>query len=105
MSHDKLKLVGYFLSVLHRFQENALQRISLVTEPPNLYLIIRSQSINVANLSSILQDDLQAILAGNCTFTPECVDCTNKFFELAARFEHEKLLIRLALFLEIAILN
>src|SRR5256885_2042543 len=101
----KLKLVGQFRSVLHRFQEDIFQRISLVTEPPNLDLMVRGQSINVTNLSSLLQNDLQSILAGDSAFTSERIDRTYKLLEFAARFEHKKLLVRLALFLEITVLN
>src|SRR5438128_11607985 len=86
-------------SVLHCFQENVFQRISLVTEPPNLYLIVRGQPINVTNLSSALQNDLQSILAGNRALTSERVNRAGKLFEFAARFEHEKLLVGFALFL------
>src|ERR1041385_5602059 len=94
-----------FRAVLHCLQENVFQRIALVTEPPNLHLMVRCQSIQVANLSSVLQNDLQSILAGNRAFTSERVNRTREFFKFAPRFEHEKLPVRFAFFLEIAVLN
>src|SRR5437762_13523837 len=82
---------------------DVFQRISLVAQTPDLHLLFCGQAIKVSHLNAVLQDDLKTITARQRVLTTEFGESFDEFVVIAARLEHQKLAIRLALFLEIAI--
>src|SRR6266849_160852 len=83
--------ISRLATVFHSFQKDIFQRIPLVSQPPNLYLRLPSQPVNVANLSARLQNYFQPIIAGDGAFASQRVDPSDKLFQIATRLEHQEL--------------
>ncbi len=84
-------------------QKDVFEGIALERQPPNLYLRRGREPVQIANLSSLLQDHFQTMFARDRVFTTQRAERRREGLLIAARFQHQEFLVRFSLFFEVAV--
>src|SRR5712692_4970124 len=100
LSHGEREFSG---TVLHRLQEDVFERITLESQPPNLHLRRGRQPVQIANLSSLLQDHFQTMFTRDRVFTAQRAKRRRECLLNGTRFRHQEFLVHFSLFCEVAV--
>src|SRR5688572_8694978 len=93
------------MAILHCLEEDIFQRVTLVTQSTDLHFLLRGDAVEIADFDSLLQYHLETMISGERIFTTQLGNRRREPGLVAARFQHQKLTIRLAFLFEVAINN
>src|SRR6202046_1795138 len=97
-----MDMCGAFSFDIHRSQKDVRKRVAAYVHPANLYLLFRSDAIEVAGFDVFRKYELDAAAGKRCAFATEATDTDREFFCRAHCLEFHEAMVGAAFLFDVA---